>query len=250
MNRTSGPPHRPSEGRNLAWLIAGAPSLPAALGEKLRSEGVTQGWLRAGGILRDVVLRSIDPATGAPAAERTLEGAVQAISIEGAVRGAGGALSFSLRATLARDSGGSLELFAGEIQSARVVELEVLVTTIDPASERGWSTAVAASEEPEPPRPPSGAAPPAPRMPARPSKPGIDLDAPTPEEGDAVEHFLFGRSEVIKSDGDRLHLRIQRDGRIKEIALEMLRVTRLGDLPGEGADGGPPRRLFKLDRKM
>jgi hypothetical protein len=87
-------------------------------------------------------------------------------------------------------------------------------------------------------------------MPQRPSKPAIDLDAPSPEEGDAVEHFLFGRSEVVKSDGDRLHLRIQRDGRVKEIALQMLRVTPLGDLPGEGPDAGPPRRLFKLDRKI
>lgn len=253
MNRTSGT-HRP-EGRNLAWLIAGAPSLPAALGEKLRNEGVTQGWLRAGGILRDVVLRSIDPASGEPAAERTLEGAVQAISIEGAVRAAGGALCLSLRAVLARDVGvaGALEVFAGEIQSAQVVELEVLVTTIDlAAGERGWSTAVAASGEPELPRPPPGAAgaTPAARMPPRPSKPSIDLDTPSPEEGDAVEHFLFGRSEVLKSDGDRLHLRVQRDGRVKEIALEMLRVTHLGELPAVGTDGGPPRRLFKLDRKM
>ncbi|MGH7436158.1 MAG: hypothetical protein ACRENE_10840 [Polyangiaceae bacterium] len=245
--------------RALAWLLTDAPSLPAALGEKLRAEGVTQGWLRAGGILRDVVLRTIDARTGAPGPERTLDGAVQAVTIEGAVRGAGNALSFSLRAVLARESAGAAcEIFAGEIQSARVVELEVLVTSIDPvAAERGWSGAVAASDQPESARPAPAAAAgsgpgatPAARMPPRPSRPGIDFDALSPEEGDAVDHFLFGRSDVLKSDGDRLHLRVQRDGRVKEIALQMLRVTHLGELPAEGTDGAAPRRLFKLDRRL
>jgi len=65
-----------------------------------------------------------------------------------------------------------------------------------------------------------------------------------PDAGDAVEHFAFGRCEVVKSDGDRLHLRLGKDGRIKEIALEMLKVTPLP--PVEGATG----RHFKLDRKL
>ena len=34
---------------------------------------------------------------------------------------------------------------------------------------------------------------------------------------------------MLRSDGDRLHLRVGKDGRIREIALEMLRVTRLDD---------------------
>ena len=49
---------------------------------------------------------------------------------------------------------------------------------------------------------------------------------PVPEAGDVVDHFAFGRCDVVKSDGDRLHLRVHKDGRIREIALEMLRVTR------------------------
>jgi hypothetical protein len=49
---------------------------------------------------------------------------------------------------------------------------------------------------------------------------------------------------VLKSDGgDRLHLKVGKDGRIREIALEMLKVT-----PLESAD--PTRRRFKLDRRI
>jgi hypothetical protein len=57
-----------------------------------------------------------------------------------------------------------------------------------------------------------------------------------------VEHFAFGRCEVLKSDGDRLHLKVGKDSRIREIALEMLRVTPLAD------DGG--QRTFRLDRRL
>ena len=73
-------------------------------------------------------------------------------------------------------------------------------------------------------------------------RPGPDLDAPVPEAGDVVDHFAFGRCDVVKSDGDRLHLRIHKDGRIREIALEMLRVTPL-DADGTG-------RRFKLERRI
>jgi hypothetical protein len=58
-----------------------------------------------------------------------------------------------------------------------------------------------------------------------------------------VEHFAFGSGEVVKSDGDRLHLRVGKEGRIREIALEMLRVSLLDDTP-EG------KRRFRLERRM
>lgn len=63
-----------------------------------------------------------------------------------------------------------------------------------------------------------------------------------PEPGDYVEHFAFGTCEVLKSDGDRLHLKVGKDGRIREIALEMLRVTLLT------SDGDKQR--YRLDRKL
>ena len=69
----------------------------------------------------------------------------------------------------------------------------------------------------------------------------VDESAP-PEPGDAVEHFAFGRADVVKSDGDRLHLKVHKDGRIREIALEMLKVTPL--------ESSGLNRRFRLDRKL
>ena len=69
-------------------------------------------------------------------------------------------------------------------------------------------------------------------------------DDPVPEPGDTVEHFAFGRCEVVKSEGDRLHLRLGKDQRIKEIALEMLKVS---SLP---VDEGQTSKHWKLARKL
>jgi predicted DNA-binding protein with PD1-like motif len=121
-----------------------------------------------------------------------------------------------------------------------------------PAAAPAWSAALEASEQTaaEPVRPraaasapslstPAGGAP----MPARPRRPDLDLDTPAPEPGDSVEHFAFGRGDVLKSDGDRLHIRVHKDGRIREIALEMLRVSSL-------PDDGDGKRHFKLERRL
>lgn len=82
-------------------------------------------------------------------------------------------------------------------------------------------------------------------MPMRPVKKAQEEEEQIyPDAGDVVEHFAFGRCEVVKSDGDRLHLRLGKDGRIKEIALEMLKVTPLP--PVDGSAG----KHFKLDRKL
>lgn len=113
-----------------------------------------------------------------------------------------------------------------------------------------WTSALEASEravEREPPRArptatfTSIASAPMPQRPVR--TPTVESDDPFPEPGDAVDHFAFGRADVVKSDGDRLHVKVHKDGRIKEIALEMLRVSRLPD-----DDDG--KRRFKLERRM
>jgi hypothetical protein len=67
-------------------------------------------------------------------------------------------------------------------------------------------------------------------------------EEPVPEAGDLVDHFAFGKCEVLTSDGDRLRIR-DLDGpkRIREVSLAMLRVTE----PTE-SDG---KRLFRLVRK-
>lgn len=103
----------------------------------------------------------------------------------------------------------------------------------------------AAAPSAAPPAPGSSPALPTSPMPLKPVRPSTsgDDDVVYPDAGDIVEHFHFGKCEVLKSDGDRLHLRDEREGRIKEIALEKLRVT---PMPTE--EGGP--RRFKLDRKL
>jgi predicted DNA-binding protein with PD1-like motif len=128
-----------------------------------------------------------------------------------------------------------------------------------PGGGSGWSEAAASVPQPHSPpaaapagsKPiPAGPArynlaqPPQPVvMPQRPRPPADDMpEGPFPEEGDVVEHFAFGTSDVIKADGERLHLRVHKDGRIKEIALEMLRVTLL-------TTDGETRR-YRLDRRM
>jgi predicted DNA-binding protein with PD1-like motif len=77
-------------------------------------------------------------------------------------------------------------------------------------------------------------------MPQRPQKPQDDLEV-YPEVGDVVMHFAFGECTVIGSDGDRIRLRQDRDGRVREVALTMLRIE-----PPSVADG---TRHFKLHRK-
>ncbi len=63
-----------------------------------------------------------------------------------------------------------------------------------------------------------------------------------PEIGDSVAHFHFGECTVISSDGDRIRLRQDKDGRVREVALAMLKIADPTILP----DG---RRHFMLGRK-
>jgi predicted DNA-binding protein with PD1-like motif len=270
--------------RHLVLRASEGDLLPDGLIETLRSERVACGWLRASGVLTDVSLRAYDPEIRGLGGSYVIAGPVQALAVDGCVGVVDGAPSCSLRAILARDTDGGLETLGGEVESARIVALDVLVTVFDdlalarsldagagiwmfgspgdaPArrgatgdararTNPGWSAALEASADADrgsAPRARSSAQAPSAGIPARPARPGIDLDAPVPEAGDVVDHFAFGRCDVLKSDGDRLHLKIHKDGRIREIALEMLRVIRLpGEPPG---DERRPRR-FKLERRI
>ena len=78
-------------------------------------------------------------------------------------------------------------------------------------------------------------------MPQRPQKPKEDVES-YPDVGDAVMHFAFGECTVLSSDGDRIRLRQDKDGRVREVALAVLRI----EPPSTGSDG---TRHFKLHRK-
>lgn len=234
--------------RTLLLQLDATDTLPDALAVGLEVEGVAAGWVRASGALADVEVRAGDDV-------RRVPGPVMAVVIDGAaVAGAG---SLVLRGVLSRDTGASIETFAGEIVRARVLSLDVVVTALEdgaparkaPSPERAaataaWSGAAEASARtPEPSPRPQPVLPRVEPMPAppRPRHVETDVDQPFPEAGDVVEHFAFGRCEVLKSDGDRLHVRLARDGRVREIALEMLKVATL--------DPEGTQKRYRLDRK-
>jgi predicted DNA-binding protein with PD1-like motif len=270
--------YRSDKTRHLVLRLSAGEAVPEAIRATLRDEQVTCGWLRGSGVVTDVDLRAYHPGIGTLGTSRRIEGHVRALVLEGTIGMSGGEVSLSLRGLLARETDQGIETLSGEIASAQAVGIEVFVTALDdvalplaldaaagvwllgsssaqpavaarPASPAAWSGAVDASHraervEREPrarvpqPQVHAGAA-----MPARPPRPErIEIDVPAPEPGDAVDHFAFGDCDVVKSDGDRLHLRVHKGGRICEIALAMLRVSRLAD-----ADDG--RRRFKLERR-
>ncbi len=272
--------HKSEQARHLVLRASSGEALPDGLLAKLRDEQVACGWLRASGVLTEVELRAFDAELGTLGSTRRIAGPVHVVSLEGSIGPAAGHPSASLRALLARETDRGLETLAGEIVSARVVAFEAFVTVLDdvsveraldegagvwlfgdagaasaprgapakPAAPSAWAAALEASEETDAEasaaprerpmtRPGVGA-----QVPQRPARPRIDFDSPAPEAGDRVDHFAFGRCDVLKSDGDRLHLKVHKDGRIREIALEMLRVTR-----EEDSDG---KRRFKLERRI
>jgi predicted DNA-binding protein with PD1-like motif len=253
--------------------------LPEALESALASKNIGAGFVTATAILEDVELRVFDPIAGRPGVRRKISGRVEAVSLVGAISKTDHGPLCVLRAVLSREIDTGIETFAGHIAAARIVSMdgwinEPLEDAIDVASPPRDNAAAAASaaaraKEPEP--SPQRAAwtqaaaaaatdeedeasfPPRSReavqvvetapMPRPPAKPKANLDEEVyPEAGDLVDHFAFGRCEVVKSDGDRLHVKIPRDGRIKEIALEMLRVS-----PRPDEDG---KKVYKLDRRM
>lgn len=187
-----------------------------------------------------------------------------------------GDVSVGIRAVISYETPAGLVTMAGELVRARVIGLEAHVVGMEdtriereidrfsgvwlwsvpvaggdadaprPKTSGAWGEAIAASEAKTVPKAPISK----PTMQSAPIPPrpvakhdDTDADAPFPEAGDVVEHFAFGRCEVLKSDGDRLHLKVGKDGRIREIALEMLKVSPL-------ESGDPGRRRFKLDRRI
>jgi predicted DNA-binding protein with PD1-like motif len=248
---------RSDSARHFVVQVAAGEIIPDCLLKALQGEGIARGWIRGSGVLADIALRAYDPVLSSLGAARNIEGPLQALLLEGSIGHSSGELNISLRAFLARESEFGLQTISGEVERARALALELFVMALDGLSPQlalagdgrgAWHGALEASEQADRQPEPRPSPAPSPRLgapiPARPPpRRDTDLDAPFPEQGDTVEHFAFGRCEVLKSDGDRLHLKVHRDGRVREIALGMLRVSRQTD----GEDG---RRHFKLERRM
>jgi len=264
------------------FRLSSGDTLPDALVARLREAGIATGTLRAHGVLEHVELRTFQPQTRAFGSARSIAGAVHAITIDGTIGLSEGAPHVVLRAVLSRETDAGVETLSGVVASARVVALEVIATSAldlalplahdaragiamladapgspspqaappreesprpaPAAPSGGWADAVATSNA-QPPLKPLGSQ----NLPAKPpARPAISYEGDQlfPEPGDMVQHFAFGNCEVLRSDGDRLHLKVGKDGRMREIALEMLKVTLLDEDPN-----ARPRH-FKLDRKL
>jgi len=243
------------------------------------------GWIEGVGVLEAVELACVDPLRGR--VTRRIEAPVTIVSLTGSVAAEEGSTSVRLSATLVREGELGLETFGGEIVSARVIGLDLLVTVFDDvslvrqtddrtgvpvlyASSRGATSAlksvvteapraqtpapaVAAAPSPAPqpaappPTPPAAtqyAAQESQHQPlARPvTKPREEFES-YPETGDLVSHFHFGECEVISSDGERIRLRQEKDGRVREVSLTMLKIENHTIDPATG------KRHFRLARK-
>lgn len=244
--------------------------LPDGLSAILEDEAVAAGALRGHGIVEDATLRVYSPLAGGMGTTRTLAGESQLVVLDGTIGMAGGHPSADLRAVVARETEMGVETWAGALVAGRVVRVELVVSAfddlaiaIDAPKAPGSGPSLPLREPPAPAARPaapaertpspwaeaarasaaSGPAP-GPKAPPRPpTRSNVEDDTPFPEGGDLVDHFAFGACEVLKSDGDRIHLKVGKDGRIREIALEMLKVT-LKSEPDER-----PRR-FRLERKL
>jgi len=261
------------ESRGVRHLIVRAESgeeLPSALANALEAAEARTGRLSGTAVLDNVEIASIDR-TGARISRR-IDSPVMAISLEGSASPEGATTNVRLHATIVREGQLGLETFAGEIVSARALSLEVFVTALDDVAplRRGEERAFVA---PTPQSAPAAAAPaPAPALPVEPPAaftarapppspitPPTPLPTPTslparpatrheevevyPETGDLVSHFHFGECEVIGSDGERIRLRQEKDGRVREVALGMLKIESPTTDPASG------KRHFRLSRK-
>lgn len=269
-----------SSARHLLFRLSEPSRLPESLLGPLRDEVVLAGWMRASGILHDVRIRggagtSTLTLRGAVRAI-VLEGSI-GLSEGDVTCGLRAVLSRDTDTGVETIAGEIVEARIGALEVMVTAFDEVTVTRdVDPTAvwimgpssaekpaqparaEIAASTVTTSVAQPAPPAPspsePTLPKPSAPKpsptfsgsaMPVRPAKPHVvEEEQICPDAGDVVEHFAFGRCEVVKSDGDRLHLRLGKDGRVKEIALEMLKVTPLPPVEG-GAN-----KHFKLDRKL
>ena len=260
------------ETRTLLLTLREGTELPEGLTDLLEDEAVAAGVLRGHGVLVDASIRVHSPLGGALGTVRTLVGESQLVVLDGSIGMAGGHPIAELRAVLARETDLGVETVAGSLVAGRVLRAELVILALDD---------VAVALDPNAPPPPRASAPQLPfdrasepraieraverapspwadavkasaaapaQNPKSPPKPPlraaqVEDDTPFPDHGDLVDHFAFGNCEVLKGDGDRIHVKVGKDGRIREIALEMLKVT-LKSEPDER-----PRR-FRLERKL
>jgi predicted DNA-binding protein with PD1-like motif len=232
-------------------------SLPDDLLLALEVAEVTWARLRGSGTLRSVEL-AVTTMNGEK--RRTLQGRSELVSLEGGYARAAGQTRLEMWATIAFETDLGHEVVAGRLLGAIVERAEIMIVALSEApgepTAPGRGPAAPGTPRQPAPAPTQGTIPLPPSNPtAAPSEPQGPPVPPTryraaedevedyPEPGDMVTHFLFGECTVVESDGERIRLRQGPDGRVREVALSMLRIQ----APTTNPDTG--KRHFELRRK-
>ncbi len=252
------------QARHLLIRLDRGDELPASLVRALDAAEAHSGFVTGVGSLEAATITLPDQGM------RRIEAPTEVVALSGNIARLDGALSIRLSAVLARETDLGLATSGGQLVWARAQSLELHVVVLDDLSltrtadpntglpvlegrpaprtvpAPAKSSPTAALEPPSPPPPPVATVAPTPvpanegpALPQKPQKPVEDFDN-YPETGDRVIHFHFGECTVIGSEGDRIRLRQDKDGRVREVALTMLRIEAV-DVDGT--------RLFKLHRK-
>ncbi len=231
-----------------------------SLRRAIAQAGSTEAFLVGSGELEDVELTTLSSSGGARS-EHKLRGACDLLTLSGSSSNG----SLELRATVARETELGSQLAGGILVKATVVSAHVRAVL------RASTSTRPSDQEPlvpsaTPSRPSDAASLPLP--PPRDSAPQIRDERPSalgataapagpplppklrradspdlyPEENDVVTHFAFGRCVVLFSDGERIRFQQERDGRVREVALSMLRI-------GEPTVDAEGRRHWELARK-
>jgi predicted DNA-binding protein with PD1-like motif len=267
----------PRRTRNLLLRVDRGEELPSAVLRALDQAEARAAWIQGIGSLEAAELALFDQPTRTYGKARRIEGPSDILSLQGNVAVHEGAGFLRMSATLARETDVGLVIFGGELVWARAYAVELHVIAFDDLAlsrsfdartglalltSRGGSDSVRPPPPPapdpvrlasaaEPPRAPPAQptyavsaepSPQGPALPTRPARPQVEVEV-YPEVGDHVSHFHFGECVVVDSDGDRIRLRQERDGKVREVALTMLKI----EPPTVDPESG--KRHFRLARK-
>jgi hypothetical protein len=195
------------------------------------------GWTAAVGSLEDVEVRVAGEGTDSVHA---LPGRCTLVSLCGPAGG-------PYMVAIARATQSGVAQLAGALIRGRAVGVHAVMHPFDPAPAQNAELA-AGPPPPRGPQPPAEPATPASKWAAIASAAAAEYGAEDeppqyrPGPGDQVEHFSFGRCEVLTVSGDSIKIRdVEGPAPIREIRLDMLTVLAPQDQGG--------KRVFKLVRK-
>jgi predicted DNA-binding protein with PD1-like motif len=239
--------------RHLLIRVDRGEELPSALIRALDEAEARAAFITGLGTVEAAEIAPFDAQGRGTGGSRRIDAPCAVVSLTGDAALLSGALSLRLSATLTRETDLGPQVIAGQLLWARASSLDLHVTVLDDVTlhrtpdERPFGSGLTArsagaspvAEQPRAPAPASPAAEPT-AMPQKLTR-RDDVNEVYPEVGDTVMHFHFGECTVITSDGDRIRLRQDRDGRVREVALSMLKI----DPPITVND----KRHFKLQRR-